>query len=47
MAAASPQDPHHKTERSYTLLTGYEDTEMVDPDARAPALSTTQYGDLN
>ncbi|MBK8072431.1 MAG: hypothetical protein IPK34_10700 [Ramlibacter sp.] len=47
VAAASPEDPHHKAERSYTLLTGYEDTEMVDPDARAPALSATQYGDLN
>ncbi|MCJ0765673.1 hypothetical protein [Variovorax terrae] len=31
----------------YALLTGYEDTEMPDPDARMPALSTTQYGDLN
>jgi hypothetical protein len=26
------------------LLTGYEDTEMPDPDA--PVLSTTQYGEL-
>jgi hypothetical protein len=33
--------------RSYTLLTGYEDTEMPDPDVRSPALSATQYGDLN
>jgi len=33
--------------RSYTLLTGYEDTEMPDPDVRTPALSSTQYGDLN
>lgn len=32
--------------RSYTLLTGYEDTEMPDPDVRSPALSATQYGDL-
>jgi hypothetical protein len=31
--------------QSYTLLTGFEDTEM--PDTRAPALSGTQYGDLN
>jgi hypothetical protein len=31
--------------QSYTLLTGFEDTEM--PDSRAPALSGTQYGDLN
>lgn len=29
---------------SYTLLTGFEDTEM--PPEAAPALSTTQYGDL-
>ncbi len=28
------------------LLTGYEDTEMHDPDEPAPALSATQYGDL-
>ncbi|MDB5965953.1 MAG: hypothetical protein JWQ72_2453 [Polaromonas sp.] len=31
---------------SYTLLTGFEDTEMPESGA-APALSTTQYGDLN
>ncbi len=30
--------------QSYTLLTGYEDTEMPD---EAPALSGTQYGTLN
>jgi len=30
--------------QSYTLLTGFEDTEL--PDSRAPALSGTQYGDL-
>jgi hypothetical protein len=30
--------------QSYTLLTGFEDTEM--PDAKAPALSGTQYGEL-
>ena len=28
------------------LLTGYEDTEMPDPDEPAPALSATQYGEL-
>ena len=33
--------------QSYTLLTGFEDTEMPDSDTRAPALSGTQYGDLN
>jgi hypothetical protein len=32
--------------QSYTLLTGFEDTEMPDPDQRMPALSSTQYGDL-
>ena len=32
--------------RSYTLLTGFEDTEMPESPA-VPALSTTQYGDLN
>ena len=31
--------------QSYTLLTGYEDTEMPD-EPRTPALSGTQYGDL-
>lgn len=31
---------------SYTLLTGFEDTEMPDS-AVMPALSTTQYGELN
>ncbi|MES2785605.1 MAG: hypothetical protein V4684_09095 [Pseudomonadota bacterium] len=30
--------------QSYTLLTGFEDTEM--PDAKGPALSGTQYGEL-
>jgi hypothetical protein len=33
--------------RSYTLLTGFEDTEMPDSPASSPALSATQYGDLN
>lgn len=33
--------------RSYTLLTGFEDTEMPDSPAAVPALSATQYGDLN
>lgn len=32
--------------QSYTLLTGFEDTEMADNDTPAPALSATQYGDL-
>ncbi len=33
--------------RSYTLLTGFEDTELPDFPAAVPALSATQYGDLN
>ncbi|HWP11805.1 MAG TPA: hypothetical protein VNN06_08285 [Ramlibacter sp.] len=33
--------------QSYTLLTGFEDTEMPDPDQRRPTLSGTQYGDLH
>ena len=33
--------------RSYTLLTGFEDTEMPDSPVSVPALSATQYGDLN
>ena len=33
--------------QSYTLLTGFEDTEMPEPDARtAAALSGTQFGEL-
>jgi hypothetical protein len=33
--------------RSYTLLTGFEDTEMPPEFNTSPALSSTQYGDLN
>ncbi len=33
--------------RSYTLLTGFEDTEMPESPALVPALSATQYGDLH
>ena len=33
--------------QSYTLLTGFEDTELPDPDQRVPALSGTQHGDLH
>lgn len=32
--------------QSYTLLTGFEDTEMADSEQRMPSLSRTQYGDL-
>jgi hypothetical protein len=40
---ASTQGP-----QSYTLLTGFEDTEMPDAEVRQqPALSATQYGELN
>ena len=31
---------------SYTLLTGFEDTELPESNA-TPALSKTQYGELN
>jgi hypothetical protein len=55
LAAASAQGvpaaeggaPGRSTPRSYTLLTGFEDTEMPDSPALVPALSATQYGDLN
>ena len=33
------------SQRSYTLLTGYEETELPD-DPKAPVLSGTQYGEL-
>jgi hypothetical protein len=32
--------------QSYTLLTGFEDTEMPESGSTGPALSGTQYGDL-
>ena len=32
--------------QSYTLLTGFEDTEMPESGSRAPDLSGTQYGEL-
>lgn len=35
----------HHGPQSYTLLTGFEDTELAD-DEQMPALSRTQYGDL-
>lgn len=39
--------PHHHGPQNYTLLTGFEDTELVDSDATpGNALSATQYGDL-
>lgn len=39
-------DRARSTLRSYTLLTGFEDTEMSES-ATTPVLSATQYGDLN
>lgn len=39
-------DKGHHGPRSYTLLTGYEDTEMAESDQKAPVLSGTQYGEL-
>ena len=36
----------HRGPRSFTLLTGYEDTEMPESDQKAPVLSGTQYGEL-
>jgi hypothetical protein len=44
-AAGFDGKPHHGPQ-SYTLLTGFEDTEIAD-EARAPILSGTQYGELN
>ena len=54
LAAASANSPVATDEsgkirsgpRSYTLLTGFEDTEMPES-STAPVLSNTQYGDLN
>ena len=46
-AGARPAESSgHNGPRSYTLLTGYEDTEMPDADQKSPLLSGTQYGDL-
>jgi hypothetical protein len=47
---ARPQRPENGVKvksgpRSYTLLTGFEDTEMPESPS-SPALSSTQYGDL-
>ncbi len=54
LAAASANSPQptdapgkaRSNPRSYALLTGFEDTEMPES-ASAPALSATQYGELN
>ncbi|OOG36052.1 hypothetical protein [Polaromonas sp. A23] len=39
-------EPRRSRDRSYTLLTGFEDTEMPETPVSVPALSATQYGDL-
>ena len=44
--AADGAAKSHNGLRSYTLMTGFEDTEMPESSA-LPALSGTQYGDLN
>jgi hypothetical protein len=44
-AKAAKPVPPVKGPRSYTLLTGFEDTEMKD-ERILPVLSTSQYGDL-
>ena len=57
-AAGAAPHPHGATAKafdgsskhgpqSYTLLTGFEDTELPDQELRTPTLSGTQYGDLN
>ena len=48
-AASAPafDGKSHHGPQSYTLLTGFEDTEVADSEARTPVLSGTQYGSLN
>lgn len=46
-AAAAERAAALEAIRNKLLLTGYEDTEMNDPDDPPPALSSTQYGDLH
>jgi hypothetical protein len=45
-SAAGFDGKAHHGPQSYTLLTGFEDTEIAD-ESRAPILSGTQYGELN
>lgn len=45
-AAAAAKAASMAAIKNKLLLTGYEDTEMSDPDEPAPALSATQYGQL-
>lgn len=44
--AQAARPPQPLAQPSYALLTGFEDTEAVDPDFAPPALGTTQYGEL-
>ena len=44
--AQGPDGKGHHGPRSYTLLTGFEDTEMPDADHKTQLLSGTQYGEL-
>ena len=44
--AIGPDGKGHHGPRSYTLLTGFEDTEMPDAEHKAQLLSGTQYGEL-
>lgn len=44
--AVGPDGKGHHGPRSYTLLTGFEDTEMPDAEHKAQLLSGTQYGEL-
>ena len=44
--AIGPDGKLHHGPRSYTLLTGFEDTEMPDADQKTQLLSGTQYGEL-
>lgn len=43
---APPVVAVRQTGNNYTLLTGYEDTEVAETDEPTPALSGTQYGEL-
>lgn len=45
-AAPGPAGKGAHGPRSYTLITGFEDTELPDQDPKAPLLSGTQYGEL-
>ena len=46
LTVVGPDGKGHHGPRSYTLLTGFEDTEMPDAEHKAQLLSGTQYGEL-